>query len=140
MRVSTGALAFFSAARMPVSCPGEKTLMCTCSPSASNLARSAQIAGMVSKASGKLMPSGRGHVSQVASWRAHSAGMRKPRARGVRVVSVEDAVMKKTVKELLVDQPLGQVAVGINAAVAQEGPVSARDIDRGEIDFLHDDL
>jgi hypothetical protein len=29
------------------------------------------------------MPSGRGQVSQVASWRAHSAGMRKPRERGV---------------------------------------------------------
>ncbi len=93
MRVSTGASAFFSAARMPVSCSGEKTLMWTCSPSASNLARFAQVAGMVSNASGKLMPSGRGQVSQVASWRAHSAGIRKPSARGLAVVSSEAALM-----------------------------------------------
>src|SRR5271163_653899 len=82
MRVSTGASAFFSAARISTSCSGEKTLMWTSSLSASNLARFAQSAGMVSNASGKLMPSGRGHVSQVASWRAHSAGIRKPREAG----------------------------------------------------------
>ncbi len=40
-----GASAFFSAARMSISCSGEKTLMWTCSPSASSLARPAQMRG-----------------------------------------------------------------------------------------------
>src|SRR5204862_3236801 len=35
--------------------------------------------------SGKLMPSGRGQVSQVPAWGSHSAGMRKPSWAGVGV-------------------------------------------------------
>jgi len=74
--------------------PGEKTLNVDLLASASNWARAAQVAGIVSNASGKLMPSGRGQVSQVASCRAHSAGIRKPSARGVAVVSAGVALIR----------------------------------------------
>ena len=40
----------------------------------------------------------------------------------------------------LIDQPAGEVAVGIDAAVTQEGPVGARHIDGAEVDFLHENL
>ena len=40
----------------------------------------------------------------------------------------------------LVNQPFGQIAVGINTPVAKKGPVGARNVDRVQVDFVDEDL
>ena len=40
----------------------------------------------------------------------------------------------------LIHQSLRQIAVGVDAAVAEERPVGARDIDGGEVDFVDEDF
>src|SRR5881396_3050771 len=63
-----------------------------------------------------------GQVSHVASWRSHSAGMRKE-AEG------------DLVKEATFDS-----AVRVDAAVAQEGPVAAHFLDAADIHLRDQDL
>ena len=43
-------------------------------------------------------------------------------------------------KGRLVDQPFGEVAVSINATITKEGPMSAGNIDCGQINLLDDDF
>src|SRR3954470_18538324 len=61
---------------------------CSDSISASTIARSVGITR--SNESGKLMPSRRGHDSQVAECGSHSAGMRYPSSRGILLSLGED--------------------------------------------------
>src|SRR4051812_8189011 len=113
-----------TSARTSRSCSASLTFTCTSSPALSSSTMRSQRPGTGPYASGKLMPARRGHESHVASCGSHSAGMRYPSARGVRgaaevTVSVEEA--------------LGDVAVCVDAAIAQERPVGARLVDEREV-------
>src|SRR5262249_19541335 len=80
-----------------------RKMVCTCGT------RSGQVTGSF------------GHVSQVAAWRCHSAGMRKPSAAG-RASGV-------------IAEPQRERSVGVDAAIAQERPVLARLLDLLQVAF-----
>ncbi len=82
-----------------------------------------------------------GHDSQIADWGSHSAGMRKPRLAGVGSVETgarrardDEEGMEAGDGERLVDEPLGQIAVGVDPAVPQERPVGAGDVNFAQVD------
>src|ERR1022692_1133874 len=74
-----------------------------------------------------------GQESQTASCLSHSAGIRKPSSAGVWFAT-------GMVPPGLVVEALRQVAVGVDPAIAQEGPVRARRVDLGEVDRRQEDL
>src|SRR5579862_9668522 len=67
-----------------------------------------------------------GQESQTASWRSHSAGMRKPSAAGAWTGGGMG---------LLVPETPRQVAVGVNSAVPQKGPVGSRGVNRRQVNL-----
>src|ERR1019366_6693167 len=99
------------------------TLMCTSSPRASSRIISATMPGTGAKLPGHDA-SLCGQESQVPRCRAHSAGMRNPRAAGVcRSVKVA----------------LRETVVGVDAAVPQERPVGAHAIDLRQVAIGRED-
>src|SRR3954464_3366462 len=90
---------------------GPATLMCTSSRSARYRTIWANIRGTGPNLPGQEF-SLWGQLSQVPRWGSHSAGIRYPSLAGVGFSSV-------------VEVAFSEVAVSVDAAIAQEGPVSA---------------
>src|SRR6058998_1527619 len=94
-----------------------------------------------------------GQPSQVASWGSHSAGMRKPRARGVsdcrdcfigseefNTGGTEDSESARKGALFFAEPAIEDGLIGVDAAIAQEGPVPARFLALCRVAFNDEDF